>query len=61
MDTVKIKSQSGQHMKKKEKKNFKSVQFWVMNNPDGTMKECEKHTGLSHVTVRKHMRALGVK
>jgi hypothetical protein len=61
MELVKYENKQGLHMKEKEKENRASVLMWIMNNPNGKMKDCEEWTGLSHVTVRKHMRELGVK
>ena len=61
MDLIKIVNQQGQHRKKLEKANREKILNWVIANPNTTMKQCGKDLGLSHVTVRKHMREIGVK
>jgi len=58
---IKYENKQGYHMKKKEADNMMRVYEWFKENRTGTMKDCQESTGLSHVTVRKHMRILGLK
>ncbi|MCP4365395.1 MAG: hypothetical protein GY800_08885 [Planctomycetes bacterium] len=48
-------------MKKVEAENRDVVRHYFRQNPDALMKDCQEATGLSAVTVRKHVRLLSKK
>jgi hypothetical protein len=56
-----IKETRGRHKIVEGNKNREAVMAFYIDNPDGLQKECELATGLSPITVRLHMRALGLK
>ncbi len=58
---MQVKESRGQHMKKVEAENRDIVRHFFMTHPDALMKDCQEATGLSAVTVRKHVRKLIVK
>lgn len=48
----------GKHMVKKRKKNFEIVKKFFEKNPGAMMIDCQKATGLSPVTVRRHVKEM---
>ena len=51
----------GRHMVRIKGKNIKAVAKFYKDNPDAMMKDCEVETGLSPMTVRRHVKTLGLK
>ena len=48
----------GKHKKIEMRENIKKVRKWFESNPESTIKDCCDGTGLSHVTVRKHINSI---
>ena len=48
-------------MTRAKDKNIKAVAKFYKENPDAMMKDCESATGLSPLTVRRHVKTLELK
>ena len=48
----------GKHMIEVAKMNRQTIKKWFEDNPGETMKECHRQTGISYLTVRKHVKDL---
>lgn len=46
------------HTKKKSEINRQKIIDFFKENPGESMKECQRQTGLSYVTVRKHVKEI---
>ncbi len=46
------------HMKKVSEKNRAKIIKWFEKNPGETMKACHEKTGISYLTVRKHVKSI---
>lgn len=55
---MEIQDGRGLHTKKIESENIKKVKDFFKKNPNSTQTECSEETGLSLVTIRKHVRNL---
>jgi hypothetical protein len=56
---MKIIDGRGQHTKVMEKENLEKVKVFFSEYPSKTQTDCSKYTGLSLVTIRKHLKTLG--
>ena len=45
----------GFHGKQIAKKNLEKIKEWFCKNPESTITDCCKNTGLSYPTVKKHL------
>jgi len=53
-----MKAGRGEYKKEVSRKNREIIRAWLKKNPDKTLTDCKKDTGLSSVTVRKHIDAI---
>jgi len=53
-----MKAGRGEYKKEVSRKNREIIRAWLEKNPDKTLTECKKDTGLSYLTVRKHIDAI---
>ena len=56
-----MKDHRGKHRIKTKDENIEAVAKFYKDNPNGMMKDCEVATGLSPLTVRRHVKTLGLK
>lgn len=56
---MKIKDGRGQHTKTMARINLEKVKDFFNEHPNKTQTDCSKYTGLSLVTIRKHLKTLG--
>jgi len=38
--------------------NKEKIRLWFLKNQGGTQKDCQKETGLSLITIRKHLTSI---
>ena len=53
-----MKAGRGDFKKEVSRKNREIIRAWLKKNPDKTVTDCKNDTGLSYVTVRRHIEAI---
>ena len=51
-------SEVGDYARKIKKKNYDNVKVFFKENPDASIKDCERFLKLSYVTVHNHVKKL---